>query len=140
MGYISGNDSNYDAAMMLAVAIVSGVVLIIYIISVATDWILFRKAGEAGWKAIVPVYNLYVNNKIYFGFGWNCIIPIGLILISAIPMGSTIGSIGMLGYRFVYCHKKAEAFGKSGFYAIALFFLDPFVSVHLALSDAEYRS
>lgn len=34
--------------------------LIIYIITVAGLWKIFEKAGLEGWKAIIPVYNLYL--------------------------------------------------------------------------------
>lgn len=35
--------------------------LIIYIILVAGMWKMFEKAGLAGWKAIIPFYNLYLE-------------------------------------------------------------------------------
>ncbi len=35
--------------------------LIIYIILVAGMWKMFEKAGLAGWKAIIPIYNIYLE-------------------------------------------------------------------------------
>lgn len=35
--------------------------LVIYVILVAGMWKMFEKAGIAGWKAIIPFYNLYVE-------------------------------------------------------------------------------
>lgn len=35
--------------------------LIIYIIMVIGMWKIFEKAGEEGWKAIIPFYNLYIS-------------------------------------------------------------------------------
>lgn len=35
--------------------------LIIYIILVAGMWKMFEKAGIDGWKAIIPIYNIYVE-------------------------------------------------------------------------------
>lgn len=35
--------------------------LIIYIILVIGMWKMFEKAGLAGWKAIIPFYNIYVE-------------------------------------------------------------------------------
>ena len=40
---------------------VNSVALIISIISL---WILFNKAGEKGWKALIPIYNIYTLCKI----------------------------------------------------------------------------
>lgn len=131
-------DTNYEAAMMAAIGIVVAVYAIILLISAITDWNLFERAGEKGWKAIIPFYNMYISNELFFGYGWYCIAPIGLILISAIPYGNIVGSLGMIAYRIAYCMHKAEAFGKSGGYAALLFFFDPFTSIHLVLSGAEY--
>lgn len=35
--------------------------LIIYIILVAGMWKMFEKAGIDGWKAIIPIYNIYLE-------------------------------------------------------------------------------
>ena len=35
--------------------------LIIYAILVAGMWKMFEKAGLAGWKAIIPLYNIYLE-------------------------------------------------------------------------------
>ena len=35
-----------------------------YILVVAGAWMMFQKAGEAGWKAIIPIYNMYIVYKI----------------------------------------------------------------------------
>ena len=35
-----------------------------YIILVIANWKIFTKAGEAGWKSIIPIYNSYV---VYLG-------------------------------------------------------------------------
>ena len=34
---------------------------IIYVILVAGMWKMFEKAGIAGWKAIIPIYNIYLE-------------------------------------------------------------------------------
>lgn len=45
-----------------------------YLLVVIGAWKMFEKAGEAGWKAIIPIYNMYIVFKfawqtMYFGFG-----------------------------------------------------------------------
>ena len=42
----------------------------VYVISVIAYWKIFTKAGEAGWKAIIPILNTYVMFKIAYGNGW----------------------------------------------------------------------
>lgn len=43
----------------IALAIVIGLI--------AVEWILFERAGESGWKAIVPFYDSFILHKITFG-------------------------------------------------------------------------
>ena len=50
------------AGSILAVSIVF--VIIFYILTVIACWKIFTKAGEAGWKALIPVYNAYILYKI----------------------------------------------------------------------------
>lgn len=38
--------------------------LILWIIQVIAFWAIFTKAGEPGWKSIIPVYNIYILFKI----------------------------------------------------------------------------
>lgn len=34
------------------------------ILSIVSYWIIFEKAGEGGWKILIPFYNLYIMYKI----------------------------------------------------------------------------
>ena len=43
------------------------IVLAIVIGLIAVEWILFERAGEPGWKAIVPFYDSFISHKIAFG-------------------------------------------------------------------------
>ncbi|NLW65320.1 MAG: zinc ribbon domain-containing protein [Clostridiales bacterium] len=85
--------------------------LVLSIITVAALWILFQKAGEEGWAAVIPFYNLYILYKITWGNGWNfllLLIPIANIVIQIITMV-----------------KLARVFGKGGGWACGLIFLYP---------------
>lgn len=42
---------------------ISAVALIIGILQIIALWILFEKAGEKGWKSLIPVYNYFVMIK-----------------------------------------------------------------------------
>lgn len=48
------------------------VILAIVVFLVAIWWFLFEKAGEDGWKAIVPIYNEFILAKIAVNakFAW----------------------------------------------------------------------
>lgn len=42
-------------------------VIAFYVLVVIAYWKMFTKAGEKGWKAIIPIYNVYVA----FRIAWN---------------------------------------------------------------------
>ena len=33
------------------------IAILFYILTVAAQWVVFQKAGIAGWKSIIPIYN-----------------------------------------------------------------------------------
>lgn len=46
------------------------IAILFYILTVAAQWVVFQKAGIAGWKSIIPIYNSYCLFKIAWGNGW----------------------------------------------------------------------
>ena len=40
------------------------IVIIWYVLVVVASWHIFTKAGEPGWKSIIPIYNEYILYKI----------------------------------------------------------------------------
>ena len=46
------------------------IILGIVVLMIAAMWKIFEKAGEDGWKAIIPFYNLYILLKIVGKPGW----------------------------------------------------------------------
>ncbi|MFZ1758327.1 MAG: DUF5684 domain-containing protein, partial [Streptococcus suis] len=42
--------------------------LIWYILVAISNYLLFEKAGYAGWKSLIPFYNLYIQQCITFGY------------------------------------------------------------------------
>ena len=46
------------------IVIILLIALVLFILPAAGAFLLFRKANEPGWKALVPVYNTYVMLKI----------------------------------------------------------------------------
>ena len=51
------------AAVMAILGIVIVVGLIVSIIMIIARWKIFTKAGEEGWKAIIPIYNNMSRNR-----------------------------------------------------------------------------
>lgn len=117
----SGVANPAAAGMGIGMTIFLLVVAVFYIFVL---WKVFEKAGEPGWAAIIPIYNLYVLCKIGGKPGWWVIlflVPVVNFIISALV------SIGV-----------AERFGKSTAFGIGLWLLGFIFYPLLAFSDARY--
>ena len=100
------DSSELIASLTSGVSVV--IFLVVYALLIVAWWKIFTKAGEAGWKSIVPFLNLYVLFKISWGNGW-------LFLLTLIPF---LGAIVYL----IMSWKLVKAFG----YGIGMFILDFF--------------
>ena len=101
------------------------VCLALAVLGIVAMWKIFVKAGEHGWAALIPLYNIYVLFKITWGSGWK-------FLLMLIPIANiVIGIITLV--------KLAKAFGKGGGFAVGLIFLSLIFYCILAFGDAEYQ-
>lgn len=101
------------------------VILALTILLIVAQWKMFVKAGKPGWGAIVPFYNFYCLFDMSFGNGW-------LFLLTFVPC------VGVVMNIIMYV-KLAQAFGKSGAFAVGLIFL-PYIFIPiLGFGDAQYN-
>lgn len=108
---------------------VSVVVTIIYlaiiVLMIASLWRVFSKAGQPGWAAIIPFYNLYVWLKVAGRPGW-------WFILLLIPLVNVI--IGLL-----VALDLAKAFGKGGVFGFFGLFLFGFIGYPiLGFGNAQY--
>ncbi len=102
------------------------VFLLFALVPIAGMWLVFKKAGEPGWAAIIPIYNFYVLLRITDNPWWY------LLVIIFVPL---IGQL--LSLKVVY--DLAQVFGKGILYTLGLIFL-PFVFFPLlGFGDAQYQ-
>jgi hypothetical protein len=99
--------------------------LVLGLVAVAGMWKVFEKAGEPGWAAIVPIYNVVVLLKI-------CGRPLWWIILFFVPFVSFI-------MWFVICFDVAKRFGKGAGFAIGLAILPFIFFPMLAWGDAKYQ-
>lgn len=99
--------------------------LIFGIIGIVAMWKIFQKAGEEGWKAIIPFYNTYTLVKIVDGNGIK-------FLLLFVPIVNIVFAIMLMV-------KLAKAFGKSGGFAVGLIFLSLIFELILAFDNSEYQ-
>ncbi len=113
---------NGEKLGLVAIILLSFLGLTILIVRVSR-FIIFGKAGQAGWKALIPFFNLFVFTKIVNRPVWWIIIyllfPIGFILsslqISKLFDKKIIYSIGLILLPVVFY--PLLAFGKSHYNA-----------------------
>ena len=118
------NDSIFDPStvgILIGLGIFFLVLLVLMIVSL---WKIFEKAGEEGWKAIIPVYSGVVMLKIIGKPTWWII----LLLIPYVNIVFGIWTINLL----------SKSFGKNeGFTALLIFFGFIFFPI-MAFSDMKY--
>jgi hypothetical protein len=108
--------------------VLAGIIIVysvLLILLIASMWKLFTKAGEPGWAAIVPFYNVWVGLRIAGKPGW------GWFIMMCIPFVSFIAGIIAL-VSFV------ERFGKGAGYVIGIILLWPIFLPMLAFGDSKY--
>ncbi|MBR0470487.1 MAG: hypothetical protein IJJ55_04650 [Clostridia bacterium] len=138
------------AAMGAAIFVCS---LIWYVLQVIARWKIFTKAGEKGWKAIIPVYNEFVMYKISWKtmFFW--------IMFALVVAGSLVSSLAGTGQNangillflafvllvaalvigIIQLHNLSKAFGHGAGFTVGLVLLNPIFMLILAFGSSEYK-
>jgi len=98
--------------------------LAIAVVVIAGLWRIFTKAGEKGWKAIIPIYNAYVMLQIVGRPGW-------WLVLYLIPLVNVIVAI-------VVINDLSKSFGKGAGFTIGLIFLQFIFVPILGFGDAQY--
>lgn len=97
----------------------------IALLMIAAFWKIFTKAGEPGWAAIVPIYNVVVLLKIAGKPWW-------WLLLMLIPLVNFVIVI-------IVSIEVAKNFGKGAGFGLGLAFLAPIFYPILAWGDARYQ-
>lgn len=113
-----------------AAGAVGGLIFLVFmlaflIVMIAAVWKVFEKAGQPGWAAIIPIFNLYIMLKITGRPVWWMIlffVPIVSIIVSVITMVD-----------------MAKSFGKGVGFAIGLLLLGFIFFPILGFGDAQYQ-
>jgi uncharacterized protein DUF5684 len=99
--------------------------LALLVLLIAGWWMIFTKAGEEGWKAIIPIYNIIVLLKIVGREWW-------WLILMLIPI------VGFIVWIIVALD-LAKSFGRGVGFALGLIIL-PFIwSLILGFGSDTYR-
>lgn len=101
------------------------VYVVFFALFIAGLWKVFTKAGQPGWAAIVPIYNVYVMCKIAGRPGW-------WVVLYVIPIVSLVVAI-------IVMVDLAKAFRKGTGFALGLVFLGFIFFPILGFGSAQYR-
>lgn len=97
---------------------------ILYILLMIACWKIFTKAGEPGWTALIPFYNLYKLFKITMGNGF-------FVILCFLPIFNFLALI-LLGIN------TARAFNRPPLFALGLILLPSVFLIILGFSNAQY--
>ena len=121
-----------------------------WILQIVANWRIFTKAGEAGWKSIIPVYSDYISYKIAWQTSYFWLTFILGIVASCIGAANADGDSMMLAMivsviraiiaiiSVLYSIKLARAFGRGTGFGIGLAILPPIFLLILGLGDDRY--
>lgn len=101
------------------------IIIVVCILIIAGYWVVFQKAGVAGWKCLIPFYNMYVLMQIAGKPGW------WMFLLFIPLVGVAIMLFAMLSL--------AKKFGRSELFGIGLLLLPMVFFPLLAFGGSEYE-
>ena len=130
------------AVVMLVIAI------LMYVITCFGFAKMFKKAGEAGWKAFIPFYNTYIlykrcwNTKMFF-------VWLALDIVSGVISGAAENSVifailylvvlvALIVIRALSYGRISKAYGNGIGTAVGFFFLPTIFSWIVGLGKAQY--
>ena len=133
------NLAGFTAGMAIAFVILGIILLGIIVFLIICECKIFKKAGESWWKALVPVYNTWIEGKIGGLAWWWCPIILGLSSLAAINSLSYVACLATIVISFNFNYNISKKFGKSGGFALLLTLL-PIVGLPiLAFGSDKYN-
>lgn len=131
--------------------------IVFFVLMIIADWRIFKKAGEPGWKSLIPFYNIYIMFKIVGMKGWFwayfIISIVSGIIIAASGYGSAtpdtpvplyIALLIIFTFIFtiivdvIYSYRTAKAFRHGLGYTIGLFLLPTIFWFIIAFGKSKY--
>ena len=145
MDYGYGYETGVFAAIMAVIGIILVFALVIYVLQVIGMWKVFKKSGEEGWKAIIPIYNQYTMCKITgVNPWWVLIVVVASGLTGALgesdlaSVVSLLSSIISIYFSVLLYVSLARAFGKSDGFAVGLILLNPIFLLILGCGSSQF--
>lgn len=117
------------AALGATMVIFLLIALVFAVVAIVAMWRIFEKAGEKGWKSLIPIYNSWILFELSGKPGW-------WALVSLVPY---VGSFIFLVLYILAMLQLAKNFGKSQSFAIfGLIIFSVVGMLILGFGDAKY--
>lgn len=123
---MSAEEAGIIALLFGALLIPSLILIAIYVIA---NWKIFEKAGQPGWAAIIPIYNIIVMLDVQGRPKW-------WVIWYLIPVVLYVSALVMF---IIQCLDYAKRFGKDGGFVAGLLLLNPIFLLILAFGSAQYQ-
>ena len=155
----------YESSALSTGAVVANVIISLALTALAiiAYWRIFVKAGEEGWKAIIPFYNAYTAMKLFWktsifwigiGLGVGASIGYGMasygVVALAIYGGGGNAAVMVIGFilafgcgitafvlEIMFLNRVSKAFGHGAGFTVGLVFLNFIFILILAFSKSE---
>jgi len=118
-----------------------------YILQVVAYWRIFTKAGRAGWKSIIPIWNVWEQ----YSLSWEGVYGLLMLALTAVSrlfadspstLLSILSGVCSVASAVLYIaglHKLSRAFGHGVGFTLGLLFLQPVFMLILGFSENKYR-
>lgn len=133
-------------AALTLVTVLGIIELIFYVLRIIAGWKVFTKAGEKGWKSLIPIYNQIVQYQLT----WKpiMIVPIlVLMLVGSVLVQLESGAMVVIGailclaaavLEIIGLHKLSKAFGHGGGFTLGLVLFEGIFWVILGFGKSQY--
>ena len=116
-------DDIYGCSFLFVLSGYFVLVLALIVGMIAVEWILFERAGQPGWKVLIPFYDSFILHKIAFGeeakwYWFLLLVP---------------------GYGIYMRYAFTKTYGYSTGMAVLSVFFPMILSIVMVLQNAEYR-
>lgn len=109
-----------------------------WLCSAVSGYFIFKKAGQEGWKSLVPLYGGAICYLLVWEPGYYFVYVILAALFFVFPQIIIFGiAAGIL--RFIFSYKLAGCFGRGMLYAVGLWLFEPIFRILLAAGPWEFR-
>lgn len=147
-GLTNTEAAGVGAVVGVTIGLIVAFVIVWYILQAIADWKIFAKAGQAGWKSLIPIYHYFVEYEICWSGIYGLIFGVAICVNSMLNVTESsptwesavvmVLGIGAAVLHWIQSVKLAKSFGKGTGFGVLLFFFGPICRLILGFGKAEY--